>query len=330
MKIILGTPIRAVPKPWLDFLGVLKVPVMVSAYELRKVKATGDSPLHTMLQHDGEIWVDSGGYQFLTKGVDIGVEYVAKVYSAFWDASRYLSLDYPPSPRDDEGLARAKFRRSVESYVKLSSMLRREYIDIVPVVHYYRDEDLVYETLKAVINHSPGLIAIGGLVPYVLVTRNVPKNSRIRALRFVAKVTEELGDLGIRVHVLGLGSPAVTPILELIGVDSTDTSTWRVKAAYGKVVLPGGGERHVTGRSVNFGKRPIRNGELDELYSFLKRTGFPYLNKFPDALYTSFEYRALINAWVVLVSRDEPRSGVFKSIYSTFASGSVKSIVERQ
>lgn len=109
-----------------------------------------------------------------------------------------------------------------------------------------------------------------------------------------------------RLHVLGLGSPSVTPILAKIGVDSTDSATWRLKAAYGKVVLPGGGERHVTNRVVNFGRAKATLEDLHTLYTFLKNTGFPALDDFYQRLSTSFEYRALVNAWVVLHSREPP------------------------
>ena len=325
MKILLGTPIRASPRPWLEFLGILDVPVMVSAYELVKVRPMNrDSPLHTMLQHSGEIWVDSGGYQFLSRGVLIEVDEVARVYSEFWDASTYLSIDYPPSPTDDPHDAEAKFRRSLANYVKLGKLMEREGIEVTPIIHYYRDEGIVNRYLKAIIDLNPHMIAIGGLVPYILVVRNVPKGSRFRALSFIQRVVNEYGGI---VHVLGLGSPSITPILELLGVHSTDTSTWRVKAAYGKVLLPGGGERHVTGREVNFGKRIIDDEEVKYLGDFLRETKFPYLDKYPEYMRTSFEYRALINAWVVLLSRGEPRAGVFKKIYRSIRMQGLKALV---
>ncbi|KUO85828.1 MAG: tRNA-ribosyltransferase [Caldivirga sp.] len=312
MKVLLGTPPRAVPKPWISFIGAINVPAMVSAFELLKVKAPGDSPLHTLLQHSGEVWVDSGGYQFLSRGVEIGVDDVAGVYLRFWDASRYLSLDYPPLPTDDDETAFKKFLKTIEAYARLSRLLEGEDIEVTPVIHYYRNEELVFRVMRKIIDFNPRELAIGGLVPYILVTRNVPRNSRWRALLFIAKVISEFNGM---VHVLGLGSPSITPTLELLGVHSTDSSTWRVKAAYGKVILPGGGERHVTGRRVNFGRRVIKPSELEELYNFLRSTGFPLLSNYPDGLYSSFEYRALVNAWVTLMSRERPRGRSFRLMY---------------
>ncbi|MGC9226450.1 tRNA-ribosyltransferase [Caldivirga sp.] len=312
MKVLLGTPPRATPRPWIDFTGIINVPVIVSAFELLKMRSPGDAPLHSLLQHSGEIWVDSGGYQFLSRGIEISIDDVAKVYSRFWDASTYLALDYPPLPSDDSNVAFNKFRKTIEAYDALSKALEKESIEVMPVIHYYRDEKIVLEALENIIDHNPKEIAIGGLVPYVLVTRNVPKNSRWRALLFIAKVMREFNG---KIHVLGLGSPSITPTLELLGVYSTDSSTWRIKAAYGKVMLPGGGERHVTGRRVNFGKRTIKEDELEELYAFLRETKFPLLGNYPDGLYSSFEYRALVNAWVTLMNNGKPRGSSFRLMY---------------
>ncbi|WP_243666401.1 hypothetical protein [Vulcanisaeta sp. JCM 16159] len=50
------------------------------------------------------------------------------------------------------------------------------------------------------------------------------------------------------------------------------------------------------------------------LYAFLRDTGFPVIDRFNDIM-TSFEYRALVNAWVVLNSFEEPSTGVFRAIY---------------
>ncbi|MEM1804186.1 MAG: hypothetical protein QXR80_06790, partial [Desulfurococcaceae archaeon] len=103
---------------------------------------------------------------------------------------------------------------------------------------------------------------------------------------------------------------------------STDSATWRLKAAYGKVILPGGGERHVTSRAVSFGKAKPKDGELEELYRFLKETGFPALDGFYEKIRTSFEYRALVNAWVVVKSWTQtPKAPAFKKLYLSAAGG---------
>jgi len=297
VRVILGTPVGARPMPWLHY----RVPaVMVNAYELLRRGVRGG--VKGVLGYDGEVWVDSGGYQFMRRGVVPRIDDVVRVYEESWDARYYLSLDYPPLPTDDEAVLRAKLKATLRSY----EVLRRRFDNVVPVVHYHWSGGCV----EWVLDRNPEVIAIGALVPYVLVSRGVPGRSRFRAMEFIAKVR---GVFRGRIHVLGLGSPVLNPILESLGVDSTDTSTWRVKAAYGKVILPGGGERHVSGREISFGRGELRGEEFGLLLDFLRRTGFPLLHRIGE-LGSSFEYRALVNAWVVLNSREPPRSRQFRRI----------------
>ena len=296
MKIVLGTPINAVPRPWLYFT----VPaVMVNVLEAR-----GD--LRSRLGFEGELWLDSGGYQILRRGLAVEVGDVLEIYRGV-DVEFYLSLDVPPSPADPPHVAEKKFRQTYRNWLKLEKALGDA---VVPVVHIYRDPRLYFKYLELYLD-AP-VLAVGGAVPYVLITRGAPRGSREYAMWLIAETRRVYRG---RLHVLGLGSPSVTPILAKIGVDSTDSATWRLKAAYGKVVLPGGGERHVTNRVVNFGRAKATLEDLDTLYTFLKNTGFPALDDFYQRLSTSFEYRALVNAWVVLHSREPPRSPTFYKLY---------------
>lgn len=306
MRVVLGSPINAVPKPWLYF----HVPAVIA----NALEAKRDP--RAALAYEGELWLDSGGYQILKKGLSVDVDKIAEIYRRI-DAQLYFSLDVPPSPSDSPDEAEKKFQKSYRNWLKL----RRAVGDVVmPVLHVHRDPAL-FEKYLALYRDAPAL-AIGAAVPYVLITRGVPRGSRELAIRLIQRVKEEFkGPL----HVLGMGSPAVTPVLRAIGVDSTDSATWRLKAAYGKVLLPGGGERHVTDRNVNFGRAKPRDGELEELYLFLKTHGFPALDGFFERIRTSFEYRALVNAFVVVHSTHHtPRPPTFRRLYALVAQTAAK------
>ena len=301
--ILLGTPTTSPPHPWTEF----QVDgLMVNALQFQRCRL---QPREALSFEGRYLFMDSGGFQILRKRLPVSVDSIARVYT-LCAADAYLSLDYPPSPLDEPGEAEKKYEASFRNWL----MLRRLVGDhVIPVLHVYRDEKLFIKYLDKYLDYNPPMLAIGGAVPYVLVTRGVPKGSRLLAMKLIALARAEFGGW---LHVLGLGSPSVTPILAILGVDSTDTSTWRVKAAYGKVILPGGGERHVTGRSVRFGRRRIEQHELAELDEFLRATGFRW------NLYTllhSFEGRALINAWVVTRSRAMPRSPIFRKMMEDVA-----------
>ncbi|GGI68626.1 tRNA-ribosyltransferase [Vulcanisaeta souniana JCM 11219] len=295
---------------------------MVNAFDiLRSGIYEEDHSIKNSLQYDGEVWMDSGGFQFLRYGKIPDIEELARIYDQVWDARYFLNLDYPPSPTDSEHDLETKLRRSLDNYEHLI----KKFDNVLPVLHYHWKTDIIMRYLLKYLNFNPKCIAIGGLVPYVLISRGAPKNSRRTALGFLLKIKRET-DLCI--HVLGLGSPVINPILSMINIDSTDTSTWRVKAAYGKVVMPGGGERHVSGRAINFGGKKATSDDLARLYEFLRSTGFPVLDRFDD-IKLSFEYRALVNAWVVLNSFEKPGSGVFRNIYDEVTNELAKEVLER-
>ncbi|NPB01250.1 MAG: hypothetical protein GXO10_07735 [Crenarchaeota archaeon] len=312
MNVLLGSPANGVPRPWHHY----EVDgIMINAFELyTKNLHRKYLTAHEIVQADVSfrIWIDSGGYQFLRHNMTPSIEKICQVYSTFEDAEFYLNLDYPPSPTDSEHEAEKKMALSLRNFIYLRSKLGDR---VIPVLHYYHKEELVMNFLKKYVDYSCNIIAVGALVPYVLIVRGAKGNTREKAMMFLLKLKDIARDHGFRIHVLGLGSPVVIPILELVGVDSTDSSTWRVKAAYGKVVLPGGGEVHVTNRKINFGKRKATEKDIEELKKFLTCTGFPLLHRF-ESIYTSFEYRALVNAYVIMKSRIRPRSKIFDKIYN--------------
>lgn len=296
---------------------------MVNAFDIMRSRISkGGHVIKNVLQYDGEVWMDSGGFQFLRHGKIPDIEDLARVYDQYWDVRYFLNLDYPPSPpTDDEHDLELKLRRSLHNY----EYLAKKFDNILPVIHYHWRTNIIIKYVIKYLDFNPNCIAIGGLVPYVLISRGVPKDSRRSALRFLLNIKRKIN---MCIHVLGLGSPPIiNPILKLINIDSTDTSTWRVKAAYGKVVMPGGGERHVSGRAINFGGKEATSDDLMRLYAFLKATGFPMIDQFNEIV-TSFEYRALVNAWVVLNSFEVASGGVFRTIYDELAREVAEHIIE--
>jgi hypothetical protein len=79
--------------------------------------------------------------------------------------------------------------------------LRRAVGDaVVPVLHVHRDPAL-FERFLALYRDAHAL-AIGAAVPYVLITRGVPRGSRELALRLIQRAREEFKG---PIHVLGMG-----------------------------------------------------------------------------------------------------------------------------
>jgi len=287
LLVVLGTPLKGRPRPWERF----KVPaLMVNAYEIirneklrRDVKAKGG--LHEFLNYDGTIFLDSGGFQAMKHGIEIKISELVSVYKIA-EADYYFSLDYPCMlARNSE----EKIMKTISNFEKLAKIVE----NVIPVIHPNIERAL--REYEAYIQYNPKYMAIGGLVPLVLTTKGL-SNGRKRAVELIARVRRMYNG---NLHVMGLGAPTVVPILKVLGCNSTDSASWRVKAAHGKIVLPNGGERHITGRNAKFGITTLSKEEI----MFIDRLKCPILEEYGwEKLRESFEVRALFNAWITLYS----------------------------
>ena len=262
------------------------------------------------------LWVDSGGYQILMRGLRLGPRELLERYRRV-EAEYYLSLDVPPRPgsRVDRGLLRV----NVENYDYLRS--RVEWGEVVPVVHVY-EPGLLAEAIDEYRSRGARVLAVGGTVPGLL-NRGVKRVATIIALALARRHWKK------RLHVLGAGSPVMAAIVGVLGADSTDTTSWRTKAAYGKIILPGAGERYVGSRRIRYGPLNARPKELESLEEFLRTTGFPLIDgRGLHPLLSTFRGRALVNAWVLRHSTWRPRRGGFAWLYRAAQKASHMSVGE--
>lgn len=287
MLVALGTPLKGRPRPWEHF----RVPaLMVNAYEIikseklrRDLQAKGG--LHEFLNYEGTIFLDSGGFQAMKHGIDIEIRRLIDVYKMA-QADYYFSLDYPsPSARNSE----KKIIRTISNFEKL----RKSIEHVIPVVHPNLKRALrEYEAYEEC---SSQYVAIGGLVPLMLTTKGL-LNGRKKAIDLMSEIRKRHSGT---LHIMGLGAPTVIPILKSLKCDSTDSATWRIKAAHGKIMLQSGGERYVSNRGASFGIVQLNEEEK----TFLDKLECPILSECGwKALAQSFEVRALFNAWITLSS----------------------------
>jgi len=301
--VALGTPLKGRPRPWEHF----KVPaLMANVYEiinskkLRKaIQAKGG--LHEFLNYDGTIFLDSGGFQAMKHGIHIKISKLVEIYKMA-GADYYFSLDYPsPLARN----SKKKILRTISNFEKLRKTIEH----IIPIVHPNIKRALTeYEVYK---KYDAEYVAIGGLVPLMLTTRGL-SNGRRKTIDLIAEIRKRhIGSL----HIMGLGAPTVIPILKSLKCDSTDSAAWRIKAAHGKIMLPNGGERYVSRRGAKFGVVTLTEQEKN----FIDKLNCPILKEYGwDLLETSFEHRALFNAWIIQHSNsnNEQPHGPFSNLFS--------------
>ena len=78
-------------------------------------------------------------------------------------------------------------------------------------------------------------------------------------------ILEALMKYNVKLHFLGWGSPAGVALIKDFGINSYDTASWTISAAYGRIIFPYVGEYQITPNS-NAKKKAIRTQkELDEI-----------------------------------------------------------------
>jgi len=127
-----------------------------------------------------------------------------------------------------------------------------------------------------------------------------PTKDLIEMLSNAISRTQELTDF--KTHVLGIGSsPLMLNIIYYLGAESTDSAGARRKAAYGKIVLPGRGERYLGDGTASFGRnkksdKKQRQQILDELKN---SCSCEICRNNPNLLETDWKARAIHNEHVL-------------------------------
>jgi len=265
LLLALGTPIPASVQPWKFF----KVEaVMISAYYIMKNKALQkkiyQKGIKDVIDFDGTVVLDSGAFQALQSGVSLDPDELMDAYRKIEDADIKLSLDWP----DD---------RIVENY----NIMRK--LEVSPVLSAENLEHMSFFE-----NVDGNWIFVGRLAK---ILRHYGRNgfeTLDKKLAQISSVTTK------KIWVLGVGNWKTIPILAQNDVKGTDTSSYRVAAAFGDIIVPGVGTCHVSGRKIGKKNWGMRLAEEDEIQKYLDLLDLSF-----NDMKNSFEARVLFNAFVL-------------------------------
>lgn len=292
----IGNEINGIPKPWKLFEVDT---VMLNAYELisePKLKEMKENGIHRYLGHDKLIMMDSGGFLFQKKDkVGINVEAISEIYEIL-KPDIGVVLDHPLDPSKDDITNHKRWLKTLENTEFM--LANSSEIAVLPVVHGCTPEQLknACKELKKLV--WPKAIGIGSLVPLITSPNyGVAKQFVIDAIRIVRR---EFPNSFL--HVFGIGGTTTMHLMFSLGVDSVDSMSWRLKAGYGAIQLPGTGDRFISppeqGHRKGIGKHeqklltnclcPICKGKTIEE----RKENFNNLNP------STYQKRAIHNAYV--------------------------------
>lgn len=246
MKIVVGLTLKSLKPPVWDADSSYYLPnleaVMVSYADFHSMSArcrqAMEVGLHASLgiPSDVSIYLDNGAFRFSRAGGEVPrQDYEAFVAQAQpdWYA---IPQDYIPTPRMSDVEQLECLQRTMDVNQAYS------HDGYVPILHISRHLDEYIRQFEANERlRTKPICAIGGIVPNLLRAPKAMSHSEV--LNKVRQIRATFADREL--HLFGVGGTATLHVAALLGVDSVDSSGWRVRAARGIVQLPGIGDRAV-------------------------------------------------------------------------------------
>ncbi|AJC72672.1 hypothetical protein X802_02830 [Thermococcus guaymasensis DSM 11113] len=306
------------PKPW-DYFRVEGV--MLNAYDILTKpyidKKIREKKVHNYLGFDGYVTIDSGGFLFMKHNkVPVSPEQLVELYEK-WKPNFAVSLDHPIFPSLPENIIK---KRQIWSLNNIKTMVELKKSDnpvFIPVIHGYSRKSLEWYIKELERIGEFDIYGLGSLVPLVKGIKGV--NGRFyKAIDLIKLVKELVPDR--KIHVFGIGGSLTMHLMFLLGVNSIDSSSWRFKAAYGAIQLPGKGDRYITGKA-----QPKYRDLSEEDLAELRKCECPACTSHGvEGLRSSFKLRAIHNAWVYQKEVEIARQKIEEGTYQEYVWNLVK------
>lgn len=185
-----------------------------------------------------KVMFDSGGYYVQTGKVkyeELYMPLLAAYLANPW-ADVYALPDHVPTTQDSREIVDRKVRDTVDFstlfFQELPDALKERAMPIVQGHHQWQVEYCLKAYISLGVRHigfgSFGTTGKSGGV-------NVTTSETVRMAKHVVAVAHAHG---IKVHLFGLGVPALLAMIKGIGADSFDSSSWLKAAGFGQVFLP--------------------------------------------------------------------------------------------
>ena len=244
------------------------------------------------------LFLDNGAYSAARKEIDLNPERVKEIQESL-NPDLTIPLDYPFVAGTPRSVMEEKWSKTIENYLEWQQTTNL-HGRLVPIVHAWSVRSLI-SNVKLLQKHADSeMLAIGSIVCFGYnrytgyFQDRQPRRELIDMLINAVQAVRKFSDFGV--HVAGFGSsPLMLHLGYFCGVNSTDTTGYRRKAAYGKISLPGTGDRHVGRKDATWGVRKLKDKDL----RLLRECECPICREDQTRLWTSWEARAIHNKYVL-------------------------------
>jgi queuine/archaeosine tRNA-ribosyltransferase len=261
----------------------------------------------------GQLFLDNGAYSATRKGIKLDEETIMTVQETL-DPTFTIPLDYPFNAREKSESAMSKLwektRQNILRWQTSSSLAGR----LIPSLHawgkhsldqnvgwltHHADSD--YVALGSLVNSDRGQDPMQGYFG-----DRQPRRQIIDMVLSAIQAIRQSSDF--KIHLMGFGSsPLMLHLGYYLGIDSTDSSGHRRKAAFGKIILMSTGERYLGLDSNVFGKgMSLTNRRVSDVAE-LEACSCEICLVNKDLLWTDWKARALHNEHTMKVERENAK-----------------------
>jgi len=252
----------------------------------------------------GELFLDNGAYTANMQNIKLKTEKIIFVQEKL-KPSKTIPLDYPFKKGMSNTMMEKRWKKTADNvtFWQSSTSLGGR---LVPTLHAWNKNSL-RENLKWLQKHADAeYLALGSIVgPEFTNYRGFfgdrqPNKRLIDMLTLAIENIKKITDF--KIHLMGLGSsPLMLHMGYYMGMDSTDSSGYRRKAAYGQIILPGTGERYVGNESTKFGRTKLSEKDLE----LLEACDCDVCKTNQDQLWSDWKARAIHNDHVIKKEREK-------------------------
>ncbi len=189
--------------------------------------------IHKIIDYDGAIMTDSGGYQVLEYG-DIDMDY--KTMASF---EKGIATDFaiPLDKPTGFGLPKKKAREYVNHTLQVSKETLETRDDNGQIwigpIQGSEYSDLVKESTRTLVKYGFQMLALGSPVEFM-------ESYEYRLLaKMIITAKKEIPD-SIPLHLFGAGHPLTIPLAVALGCDTFDSASYMLYAKHGRYITEDG------------------------------------------------------------------------------------------
>lgn len=244
-----------------------------------------------------KLFLDNGAYTATRLSMKLDPERVKTIQECI-DPDYTIPLDFPFLPGSPRLLMIKRWKATKVNIMEWQETTTLK--GLIPMLHAWGVNSLIRNVKWLQKYADTTCVGLGSIVSHGFdeyrgfFGDRQPRKELVDMLITAVQVVHEYSDFEI--HVAGFGSsPLMLNLGYYSGINSTDTTGYKRKAAFGKISLPGKSDRHIGREGATWGTQKLKKEERD----LLRQCRCPICRKDQTLLWKHWKARAIHNKYVL-------------------------------